>query len=133
MKAVSVVESYYDAFNRKDWAGMLAMLTDDVIHDANQGGREVGKKAFTAFLEVMNAHYDERLVDVVVMASADGRRAAAEFVCQGKYLKTQVGLPEARGQTYSLPVGAFLTVTKDSKIARVTNYYNLSEWIRQVK
>jgi steroid delta-isomerase-like uncharacterized protein len=40
-------------------------------------------------------------------------------------------LPEARGQSYSLPAGAFFDV-RGGKIARVTTYYNLQEWIRQV-
>ncbi|MEM6679931.1 MAG: isopropylmalate/homocitrate/citramalate synthase, partial [Pseudomonadota bacterium] len=34
-------------------------------------------------------------------------------------------------QTYRLPAGAFLEV-RDGLIARVTTYYNLKEWIRQV-
>ncbi len=41
------------------------------------------------------------------------------------------GLPEARGQTYELPVGAFFEI-RDGKVARVTNYYNLNDWIAQV-
>ena len=133
MDSSTLNRNYYDAFNRKDWNGMLALLAENVAHDANQGGRETGKKAFTAFLEVMNTHYDERLVDIVVMTAPDGRRAAAEFVCKGKYLKAQPGMPAARGQSYSLPVGAFFDITSDGKIGRVTNYYNLADWLRQVK
>ncbi|WP_267869770.1 nuclear transport factor 2 family protein [Deinococcus radiophilus] len=41
-------------------------------------------------------------------------------------------MPEAQGQTYVLPVGAFFEV-RGGRIARVTNYYNLSEWTRQVQ
>ncbi|MEZ4368281.1 MAG: hypothetical protein R2939_18680 [Kofleriaceae bacterium] len=44
---------------------------------------------------------------------------------------TDAGQPTARGQAYRLPGGAFFEV-RDDKIARVTNYYNLSEWLRQV-
>ena len=60
-----------------------------------------------------------------------GDRAAAEFVVNGTYLKTDEGLPEAKGQTYRLPAGTFFTI-RDGKIARVTTYYNLSDWMRQV-
>jgi steroid delta-isomerase-like uncharacterized protein len=128
-----VIEAYYDAFNRKDWSGMLALLDDDVVHDANQGPREVGKPAFSAFLDLMHRHYDEQLEGVVVMTETTGRRAAAELTCNGTYHTTATGLPPARGQRYSLPVGAFFELTPAGKIGRVTNYYNLTAWIAQVR
>ena len=65
------------------------------------------------------------------MASADGSRAAAEFTVHGEYIATDEGLPEARGQRYVLPAGAFFEI-RDGKVARVTNYYNLNDWIAQV-
>ena len=106
-------------------------LTDDVAHDINQGGRESGIAAFRAFIDRMNASYREQIVDIVISVSQDGARAAAEYVVLGTYLKTDEGLPEARGQTYRLPGGAFFAV-RDGKVARVTNYYNLQDWLRQV-
>lgn len=128
---VSLIQAYYDAFNRQDMAAFLALLSDDVVHDINQGQRETGKAAFAAFMQKMNAHYREQLVDMVIMADDSGRRAAAEFVVLGEYLKTDDGLPEARGQTYRLPAGAFFELAA-GKVTRVTNYYNLEDWIAQV-
>ena len=63
--------------------------------------------------------------------AADGSRAAAEYVVLGTYLATDEGLPEAHGQTYRLPGGAFFDIC-DGKVARVTNYYNLEDRLRQV-
>ena len=57
--------------------------------------------------------------------------AAAEFIVSGTYKQTDAGLPEARGQTYRLPAGAFFEVA-GGKIRRVTTYYNLKDWIAQV-
>ena len=65
------------------------------------------------------------------MVSADGRRAAAEYVVHGQYLAGDEGLPPARGQRYVLPGGAFFEL-RGGRIARVTNYYNLGDWISQV-
>ena len=65
------------------------------------------------------------------MTGPDGRHAAAEYVVEGTYLATDEGLPEARGQTYTLPAGTFFEV-RDGRIARVTTYYNLKDWLRQV-
>ena len=79
----------------------------------------------------MSHHYKEELKDIVIMANADGTRAAAEFNVHGKYLASETGLPDAKGQTYRLPAGTFFAL-RDGKIARVTTYYNLTDWIMQV-
>lgn len=128
---IALVNDYYAAFNRGDWQGMLALLAEDVVHDINQGPRETGRERFAAFLQHMARCYREQLTDVVVMASADGRRAAAEFTVHGEYLADDADLPPARGQRYVLPAGAFFACA-DGRIARVSNYYNLSDWLRQV-
>ncbi|HEY8159571.1 MAG TPA: ketosteroid isomerase-related protein [Methylobacter sp.] len=129
--SIKLVEQYYAAFNSGDMDTFLNLLTDDVIHDINQGRRETGKEAFKKFMGGMNDSYKEELVDMVIMATADGKRAAAEFVVLGEYLKTDEGLPPAKGQKYRLPAGAFFEI-RDSKVARITNYYNLQDWIAQV-
>lgn len=131
-RATTLVLEYYAAFNRGDWNGMLGMLADDVVHDLNQGARETGRDAFAAFLARMERSYREQLRDIVVLASQDGARAAAEYVVHGEYHADDEGLPPARGQRYVLPGGAFFDL-RDGKIARVTNYYNLQDWIAQVR
>jgi len=127
----SLIRDYYSAFNAGDGEGFLALLSEDVIHDINQGGREKGKKAFAAFLERMNRSYEEQIVELAVMVNDSGSRAAAEFTVLGKYLKTDEGLPPAKGQTYRLPAGAFFEV-KDGKVTRISNFYNLQDWLKQV-
>ena len=112
-RATELVLAYYAAFNRGDWAGMQALLADDVVHDLNQG-------------------YREQLRDVVVMASPDGSRAAAEYVVHGDYLEADDGLPPANGQKYVLPGGAFFDI-RDGSISRISNYYNLEDWLAQVR
>jgi steroid delta-isomerase-like uncharacterized protein len=131
LQAKKLIENYYQAFNNGDMDTFLSLLTDDVIHDINQGNREQGKDVFAKFMQKMNHHYREQLVDMVVMANEDDTRAAAEFVVLGEYLNTDEGLPEANGQTYRLPAGAFFDI-RDGKVARVTNYYNLQDWVDQV-
>jgi steroid delta-isomerase-like uncharacterized protein len=129
--AQDIIATYLAAFYRGDWPGMLALLADDVVHDINQGGAEHGKPAFAAFLDRMARCYREELRDIVIMVGADGARAAAEFQVHGEYLAQDAGLPPARGQRYALPAGAFFSL-KDGRISRVTMYYNLPAWLRQV-
>jgi steroid delta-isomerase-like uncharacterized protein len=127
----ALLRHYYDAFNAGDSETMLDCLTDDVVHDVNQGERREGKDKFRAFIARMDHHYQEKLDGITVLVSRDGMRAAAEFNVSGKYLESEQGLPEAKGQTYKLPAGTFFAI-RDGKISRVTTYYNLTEWITQV-
>ena len=127
----ALIQRYYDAFNGGDAEGMLACLADDVVHDVNQGVRRPGKAAFRVFCTHMSRCYQEKLENIVVMASPDGRRASAEFNVHGTYRATDEGLPPAKGQQYRLPAGTFFAV-KDGRITRVTTYYNLTDWLMQV-
>ncbi len=131
-EAETLVRAYYAAFNAGDFPAMLALLTDDVEHGVNQVGREVGRDAFARFMAGMDESYAERLADLVVLTEPSGTRAAAEFVVHGTYKRTAPGLPEARGQTYALPAGAFFTL-RGGRIARVDNFYNLADWLSQVQ
>ena len=126
-----LIETYYATFNSGDREALLELLTDDVAHEINEGGRETGKEAFRSFLARMDRCYRETVEDLVVFTSDDPTRAAAEFFIRGEYLATDEGLPEASGQTYHLRVGAFFEI-RDGKIARVSNHYNLAEWMRMV-
>ena len=127
----ALVRRYLDAFNASDFEAMEATLHEDVAHDVNQGGREVGREAFRRFNMTMARHYDEQLSDIVVMTDEGGHRAAAEFTVRGTYRETAEGLPPARDQSYSLPAGIFFEVD-DGLITRVSTHYNLEEWKRQV-
>jgi steroid delta-isomerase-like uncharacterized protein len=133
--AEKLVRAYYDAFNTGDVDAFLALLTDDVAHDISQGGQETGKAAFRRFMDHMNRCYRERIADLVVMTEPTGTRAAAEFTVHGTYVATDPGVPAgtppASGQTYVLPAGTFFTL-RDGKVARISNHYNLDNWVRQV-
>ncbi|MVA97067.1 cytosolic protein [Nitratireductor sp. CAU 1489] len=127
----ALVGRYFEAFNAADSEAMLALLAEDVAHDINQGGREIGLEKFRWFLGMMARHYREQLSDIAIMVAEGGGRAAAEFTVRGTYLATAEGLPEAKGQNYTLPAGIFFDVD-DGRISRVTTYYNLQDWIEQV-
>ncbi len=125
------VQAYFDAFNAGDVAGMLASLSDDVAHHVNEGQIRVGKEKFAEFCAHMNRCYRETLTDMVIFEAQGSTRAAAEYIVNGTYLETDAGLPAASGQSYRLPAGSFFDL-KDGKITRVTTYYNLADWVKQV-
>jgi steroid delta-isomerase-like uncharacterized protein len=91
----------------------------------------LGKAKFREFCGHMGVSYHEQLHDLTIFATDDGSRGAAEFVVHGTYLKTDPGLPEARGQTYILPAGGFFEI-RGGLISRITTFYNLNDWTQQV-
>lgn len=125
------IARYFEAFNAGDTDAMIDCLSDDVAHHVNEGKIRVGKEKFAEFCDHMSRCYREELTDMVIFATPDGRRAAAEYIVNGTYLETDAGLPTAKGQTYRLPAGSFFDL-KDGKISRVTTYYNLADWVAQV-
>lgn len=129
--ARQLIQTYYATFNSGDREAFLLLLTDDVRHDINQGGIETGVDAFRAFLLRMDRCYREQVEDIVVFADEGGTRGAAEFFIRGEYLSTDDGLPPATGQKYHLRVGAFFEI-RGGRVARITNYYNLQDWLTQV-
>ena len=130
-QALDLIQRYYAAFNTGDMPAFLSLLSDEIVHDINQGRRETGRAAFAAFMQHMNRCYSEQLVDLCIMANEEGTRASAEFTVLGEYLVSDEGLPAASGQQYRLPAGAFFEIHA-GRIARITNYYNLQDWVAQV-
>lgn len=118
--AAALVQRYFDAFNARDLEACLSLLADDVMHDVEAGRCETGKPAFRAHIEKLARCHEEKVVDLFVIASADGLEATAEFTLLGVYLETDASLSEAEGQRYSLPGGARFEI-RDGRIARVSS------------
>lgn len=131
MTARGTIHTYFQAFNAGDTEAMLECLSADIAHHVNEGKIRTGKVLFAEFCAHMSHCYREELTDIVIFTSEDGTRAAAEYIVNGTYLNTDLGLPEARGQTYRLPAGSFFSLD-DGRITRVVTYYNLGDWVRQV-
>ncbi len=127
----NLIQRYYDLFNSGDREALLEMLSEDVVHEINEGTPELGRETFSAFLDRMDRCYQEQVEELIVFSNDNPNRAAAEFFIRGTYISTDEGLPEATGQTYHLRIGAFFEIT-NGKISRITNYYNLAEWLRMV-
>ena len=130
-KTRALIARYLAAHSARDIEAMVACVSDDIIHDVNQGERRLGRDRFHAFCARMAHHYEEKVEDAVILVSEDGSRAAAEFNVKGIYRETEPGLPPANGQSYAMP-GAMFFAIRDDAIARITMYYNLTEWIMQV-
>ncbi|MGH6805807.1 MAG: ketosteroid isomerase-related protein [Ensifer adhaerens] len=129
--AHALLSRYHQALNERDTRACLALVSEDVLLDLNQGAREVGRAAFAAFIERTQRCYRESIEDPVILGEPSGRRAACEFTLNGEYLATDEGLPDAFGQRYRLAAGAFFEI-RQGRIARISHYFNLPDWLARV-
>ncbi len=131
MTTLEIAKKYYEAFNERNWQGMLALVDEHITHQPNQGEVRNGIELFREFLQMMDESYEETLTDMVFFEEASDSRIALEFTVNGIYKKGDEGFPEAHGQKYVLATAAFLEI-KNGKITRVTTYYNLPHWLSLV-
>ncbi len=105
-----VILLYFEAFNAKDRAGMLRLLSPELVHEID--GREcgVGREAFSEHLSHRFREKREKVEELVVMIAEGGLRAAAEFV-----------LTASHGNHVHSRTGAFFEL-RHGRITRVSEY-----------
>ena len=127
----TLLRDYYSALNAQDMPAILDLLHDNVVHDLGQSRREFGKVAFARFMEHTKARCQKHIFDIEIMTNDDGSRAAAEFIILGSYLIDGQCPESTPGQTFRVPGGAFFEI-HDGKIARISSYCGLQEWLAQL-
>lgn len=126
-----LLQRYFNALNDRDIRTCLALVSDDLILEPNQGFAEHGRDAFAAHLERQLRCYREAIEPRVILVEPQGGHAACEYRVVGEYLSTDDGLPEACGQGYELRAGAFFEI-RDGLISRISLHFNLPDWLAQV-
>jgi len=106
-RATEVVLAYLSAFNRGDWAAMLELLDDGVVHDFNPGQRQTGKSAFAAYLHA-RSETREKLRDIVVMTSPGVVGRSPVMVVLG-------GIPPTGSPKMPVPGVGWLAYFKDTE------------------
>jgi steroid delta-isomerase-like uncharacterized protein len=129
--AHALLTRYFNALNERDSRACLELLSDDVLLDINQGPREQGVQAFADYLQRTQRCFRETVDNLQIFTEPNGQRAASEYTLSGEYLSTDDGLPDACGQSYQLAGASFFEI-RDGKISRVSQHFNLPEWLAQV-
>lgn len=131
-RAVETLKRLFVALNAGERDAALACLTGDVAFDTFEGTREIGRERVRWVLAERGRFFRETMRDLVLMADESGRRAAAEFTLRGLYQGQAPGLPEATGQAFSVPGGAFFDIEDDGLVARASFVMNTAELTRQL-
>ena len=94
----SVLLQYYQAFNSGNYEGMLALLSDDVLHEPSQGEPRKGKQLFREFLQHMERCYKEQVIDPVsLMRTFAARNRGRIFTSDHEVEAGQVILAAGEG------------------------------------
>lgn len=131
MSTLDIAKQYYEYFNAKNWNGMVSMVSDNVIHEPNQGDTRNGIEQFKDFMKMMDESYEETLTNLDFFVNESNTKVACQFTVNGIYKKGEEGLPEAKNQTYILPAASFLEIS-NGKITKISTHYNLPLWISLV-
>lgn len=125
------VERYLDAWNRHDADAVLGFMTHDCTYtDVAVGETYSGSAALREFVGGLAARFssDYRFEGGFVVLSGDGY--AAEWVMKGTHDGQGPRLP-GTGKPYAIH-GVSIGELRDGKIARNTDYWNMTELLVQV-
>lgn len=126
-----IIKQYYDAILEQSVPNFLNLLSEDVVHEINQGDTEVGKSKFKTFMEQQFSYGEIEINDLIILSSQDGKYGFSRYLCSGKHVKNVEGYPPATGQHWKIPVVTYFTIN-NNKISHVAVYYNQKDWINQV-
>ncbi len=131
-QTITLIKTYYEALNKKDMRSLFSIIESNVIHDINQGNTEQGIEKFKTFMKQADASFDEKLDNIILTVSDDGKYAAAQWVDHGTYSKDYPGMDRsAKNQKFNVPGGHFFEI-RNGKIYRVTTYYNAADFNNQI-
>jgi steroid delta-isomerase-like uncharacterized protein len=131
-QTINLVKTYFEALNKKDMNLFFSIMDSNVEHDIDDGSVEHGIGKFKVFMQKGADSFNEKLDNIVIMVSDDGKYAAARWIDHGVYYKDYAGLDvRASNQKYTLPGGHFFEV-RDGKISCVATYYNATDFMKQI-
>lgn len=121
MRLPAIIQSYIDAYNRKDVAALVACVADDVVFEnISNSGRSMkieGRTAFAELAEQAAAMFTTRH-QAVSNAVVDGSRVALEVDWTGTPA-TDLGLWRA-GEPVAMRGASFITIT-GGKLTRIAD------------
>lgn len=131
--STDILKKYYAAINTHDLNQFLSLMDENVIHDINQGDTETGVSKLKTFMQKDFGSFNEKLYDIIIYPSHDGKHFAAQWMDHGTYYSNYPGLPiKARNQQYTIRGGQFFEIDA-GKITRITTYFNEADFLKQLK
>jgi steroid delta-isomerase-like uncharacterized protein len=130
MNPLQVVQSYFDAWNRRDAAAIIASLTSDGVYADPLVPQGVSGSALVGYVQRLweafpNLHFELASADVM-----DESHVAAQWIMYGTNTGAFNGLPPT-GKSFKT-LGADFIEVADGKVKRVQGYFDSGEVPRQL-
>lgn len=127
----ALVLDWTEALNRRDADAAVAYLTEDcVLVNIGTGQRTVGREAIREDHLALFAMYSDMRIEKTTFLSTGDGHYATEWIMTGVHTGDAPGLP-ATGKPFRIS-GAGVGEIRDGRIARVTEYWNMAEFLIQV-
>jgi steroid delta-isomerase-like uncharacterized protein len=131
VETLTTIQNFYQYFNASQLDKLYALVANNVVHEMNYGGAVAGKEAFIQFMQDSKKHYDEKVENIIMMVSEDGRHVSTKFKVKGKYLQTDVSNIPAKGQNYELTALNYFEL-ENGKIVKAQCWYDEGDFKKQV-
>ena len=122
MSALAAAQAYFDAWNARDAAAILASLTAEGTYEDPLTQGPISGAAIEGYVKALWAAFPDLAFEVASVAETTGGRVAAEWIMRGTNSGSFNGLPptgiaiESRGSDF--------IETRDGKVSRVVGYFD---------
>lgn len=130
MDAVDVAQGYFDAWNRRDAAAIVATFAEGGMYSDPNVPEGLTGQAIADYAGGLFAAFPDLSFDIVSHAPAGDGMAAAQWMMRGTNTGSLRGAPPT-GSTVALP-GADFIAAEDGKIRSVQGYFDQGTMMRQL-
>lgn len=130
MGALKAAQAYFEAWNARDGAALIASLGGDGTYADPTTGGALSGVALTAHVEALWAAFPDLGFEITSLAETGGGRLAAEWVMRGTNSGSFRGLPPT-GRRVEL-AGADFIETANDKVRAVVGYFDSAAVPRQL-
>lgn len=122
MQALQVAQRYFDAWNRRDAAALVATFATGGTYSDPVGGQGLSGAAIATYAAGLWMAFPDLSFEIVSAADSGKGMVAAQWVMRGTNTGSFMGLPPT-GRTVSLPGADFIQI-EGEKIRSVQGYFD---------
>ena len=126
---ITAINNFYQSYNDKTLSPLLALIAPNIAYHINHQ-TERGKERFEKYMQDSLVYFDEKVSNIILASSDDGKYVFAEFTFSGTYINTDPSLKiEATGQGYAFRAINRFTFNDNDQISDVVCFYNEGEFV----
>jgi steroid delta-isomerase-like uncharacterized protein len=130
MDAVAVANRYFEAWNRRDPAAILASFTEGGAYSDPAAGEGVSGEAIAEYARGLFSAFPDLSFEIISVDPAGSGRVAAQWRMQGTNTGSLAGLPPT-GAAVDLPGADFIEVEGD-RLRSVRGYFDQRAFAEQL-